>query len=138
MTITVEVTPDLERELQRAAQQAGLAPDAYILRLLENDLQTRPTSATIPGQLPPNETELLQRINASLSTIEWQRYQTLLAKRQAETLSTEEQAELIALSDQIETANANRMQALAQLAHLRQTTLGALIAQLGLKPVAHV
>lgn len=138
MTITVEVTPDLERELQRAAQQAGLAPDAYILRLLEDNLQTRQSSASVPGQLPAEETELLQRVNASLSTIEWQRYQTLLAKRQAETLTADEQAELINLSDQMETANANRMQALAQLAHLRQTTLSALITQLGLKPVAHV
>ncbi len=77
---------------------------------------------------------LLQQINASLSAIEWERYRALLAKRDTETLIASEQAELIALSDQIEAANVRRMQAVAELAQIRNTTLPALVTSLGLSP----
>jgi len=38
MTITLEITPELEEVLRRRAQRAGLPPDGYILKLLRERL----------------------------------------------------------------------------------------------------
>ena len=127
MTLTLHITPDLEHELYRRAAQAGLAPNTYAERLLQNGLRA----------LARPEAELLQRINQSLSPQAWQRYETLLARRQAETLTPDEQIELIALSDQLEALNARRIEALTELAQLRGTSVPALMAQLGLTPRAY-
>lgn len=128
MTINLNVTPELERKLKQVARQMGLAPDTYIMRLLQQDLQTHAS----PPRLSPEESKLLKKINASLSAIEWEHYHLLQEKRDAETLSAQEQAELIALSDQIENANVRRMQAIAELARVRKTTVPALVETLGL------
>ncbi len=120
----------MERKLKQAASQIGLSPDSYIVRLLQQELQARATS----GRLSAEETDLLQRINTSLSAVEWERYRALLAKRDAESLSDKEQVELIALSDQIETANVHRMEAVAELARVRKVTVSELMTTLGLSP----
>jgi hypothetical protein len=127
MTLTLNITPELEHELQRRAAQAGLAPSAYAERLLQNGLRalTRP------------EAELMQRINQSLSPEAWSRYETLLAQRQAETLTQAAQTELIALSDELEALNAQRLEALTELAKLRGVAVPALMAELGLSPHRH-
>jgi hypothetical protein len=44
---------------------------------------------------------------------------------------------LIALSNQIEETNAQRIQDIAELADLRQTTAPALMSELGLKPFSY-
>lgn len=134
MTITLEVTPELERALYQAADHAGVAPDAYILNLLRQNL--KPSSLRQP-QMSATEAALLQQINFSLSQIGWQRYHELQGKRMAETLTPAEQTELIALSDEIEAANVQRIEKLAQLAQIRQTTVRALINELGLQSAAY-
>ncbi len=130
MNVTLNVPPEMERKLKQAASQIGLSPDSYIVRLLQQELQAR----TTPARLSLEETELLQRINSSLSTLAWERYHALLGKRDAENLNEEEQAELIALSDQIEEANVRRMEAVAELARVRKVTVPELISTLGLTP----
>jgi hypothetical protein len=69
-----------------------------------------------------------------MSAITWARYHDLIARRQAATLTSEEQQELITLTDVIEMANVARIAAAAELAHLRNTTLDALLRELGLLP----
>ena len=128
MTIQLNVTSELEHQLKNVADQMGLTPDTYILRLLQKDLQTH----AAPARLSPEESKLLKQINASLSAIEWERYRVLLAKRDNEILTASEHTELIALSDQIEEANARRMEAVAELARVRKTTVPALVENLGL------
>lgn len=130
MTIQLNVTSELERQLNKVAKQMGLTPDGYIMRLLQNELQQH----AAPARLSPEESVLLQQINASLSGIEWDHYRALLAKRDHETLTASEQAELIALSDQIEEANVRRMKAVAELARARNVAIPALVASLGLSP----
>jgi hypothetical protein len=130
MNVTLTVPPEIERKLKQAASQVGLSPDSYIVRLLQQELQARSTSA----RLSPEETDLLQRINTSLSTVEWERYRTLLTKRDTENLTDKEHAELIALSDKIEEANVRRMEAVAELARVRKTTVPELMSTLGLTP----
>jgi len=138
MTITLEIAPELEQQLQQAAEQAGLAPDAYIVETLREHLMLPGDSLAQhrPGiqHLSSTESDLLLKINHSLAEIGWARYHTLVAKRHAETLTPNEQQELIGLSDQIETANVQRMTYLTELARLRKISLVALIQQLGLKP----
>ena len=133
MALTLEITPELERDLREAADKAGVPPDAYVVALLQQELGRGMLPRGKGNQLSHDEAALLQQINQSLSGFGWQRYHELLDKRRAETLISAEQMELIALSDQIEAANAKRIEALAQLAHLRHTTVDALMTQLGLK-----
>lgn len=76
----------------------------------------------------------MHQINQSLSQIEWERYRELVEKRQAETLSIAEQTELISLSNQIEEANSRRVEYVAELARLRNTTLPGLMKELDFKP----
>lgn len=52
-------------------------------------------------------------------------------------MTPEEQKELIMLTDQIEEANVQRIKYVAELARLQNTTLPALMRQLGLKPTTH-
>ena len=130
MTLEIEMTPELEQQLQQAAEKAGVTPDAYIVRLLQQNL--KPTQ-----KLPDNEVELLQRIDRSLSHIEWQRYSDLLSKRDAQTLTPTEHNELIAISEQIELANAHRIEALGQLSRILNTSINDLIAELGLGQIVY-
>ena len=137
MTILIDMPPELESQLRRAAALAGLAPDAYIVQTLHEQLTPQQSSPANGERLTHTEAQLLIDINQSLADIPWPRYHLLVAKRQAETLTSEEQQELIALSDAIENANVQRMKYVAELARLRNTTVAALIEALGLKPVPH-
>ena len=67
----------------------------------------------------------------------WDEYHVLIAQRQAETLTTDEHHRLIEISDQIEALNAGRIQALVQLAALRQQSLENVMDDLGIKPVVY-
>lgn len=137
MAIVIDLAPDLENQIRQAAAQEGLSPDAYILESITERLhQTQPQPSRVK-RLSKIEASLLQKINYSLSQIEWMRYRELIAKRQAETLTSEEQTALIAFSDRIEEANVKRIQYLAELAQLRGTTIRTLLEELGLKRVVY-
>ena len=84
--------------------------------------------------LPPRETELLAKINQSLPEWDARRYQALMGKRRAETLTPEEHRELLRLTDAAEIIQAERIQHLTELARIRATTLDALMEELGLYP----
>lgn len=129
MTITIEVNPELERQLKQAAAQAGLSLNDYVLQSITQRLPRKRIKVRRAPQLSPRESELLQAINRSLSQVQWERYHDLVAQRQAETLTPEEQVELIAISDRIEEANAARIEYVAELARLRSTTLPALMKE---------
>lgn len=137
MTITIEINPEIERQLQYAAARAGVAPETYVLGLLQQDLRRATEDRKVDRNLPRQEAVLLRKINRSLSQIQWERYDQLLAKRRIEALTPEELDELISLSDQIETANVRRIKYLTELARLRNTTVSALIAELGITPRNH-
>jgi hypothetical protein len=84
--------------------------------------------------LAPEETSLLNRINQGLPPEQHTRYQELIAKRQAQTLTPEEHHELLQLTDQTELLEADRAAALVDLAQLRQVSLDHLMRDLGLLP----
>ncbi len=89
-----------------------------------------PTSTTV-------EAELLEQVNIGLSQNTWERYHTLIAERQAETLTKAEQTELVIISEQIEQANVRRIQALINLSEHRGVSLETLMANLGIETLAY-
>ena len=85
-------------------------------------------------QFSQEEAELLEKINQDLPPDVQRRYDELTAKRRAETLTPEEYKELLALIDCNEHADAERLQALTELAQLRHVQVISLIAELGIRP----
>lgn len=147
MTLVLEINPELEKQIRRAAADAGVPPDRYVLESVLERLSRSEQAQSNKGhvhvhqnnvkRLSPAEARLLEKINQSLSQIQWERYRALVARRQAGSLTPDEQDELISLSDQIEEANVKRIQYVAELAEVQHTTLPALMKKLGLKPVAY-
>ncbi len=125
-TINLTLSPELEQRLRTEAFKQGLEPDLYILNALQERLQrSLPTSQ-------PTKADLLLQINIGFSEQTWEQYHTLIAKRRAETLSPEEHGQLIQLSNRLESLNVARIQALIQLANLRNQTLEDLMQNLGI------
>ena len=129
MTLTLEISPELEEALCRTAERAGLPPDQYALDAIEGRLAR---DRDLPPHLPHAEAKLLQRINEGLPEATWARYHALKQKRDAETLTPEEHAELIRLVNEVEIWNARRLEAVAELAKLRGVRFPDLVKQLGL------
>ena len=134
MTLTLEISSELEEALRATAERAGLAPDRYVLDLLRERLT--PTNGG-PTGLPRMEAELLEQINEGLPEATWTRYHELQAKRNAETLTDAEHAELIRLVNEVEIWNARRLEAVAELARLRGVRFPDLVRELGLGAPAH-
>ncbi len=84
--------------------------------------------------LPRRESELLMKINQYLSEDLQARFDELVAKRQDESLTPEEHNELLRLIEQVESIDAARIEALAELAQLRGVSVDELMDQLGIEP----
>ena len=87
--------------------------------------------------LPRAESELLLKINQGASPDVQKRYGELIAKRRAETLTPDEYNELLRLTEQTEALEARRVEYLAELARLRNTTLAALMKDFGIRKPAY-
>ena len=135
MIITLEIPPEFEAHLRKEAQKADLDTDEYIINMLREHLQKDQDQTPY---LSSTESELLGKINLGLSPESWQRYRKLIDKCLAETLTNAEQAELIQLSDQIEKANAKRMEHLVELARLRGKSLQEVMKDLGIESKLYV
>lgn len=132
--ITLDLSPELEAQLRAEAAKQGLDPQRYILETLHTRLATNQTPT---NYLPTAEADLLQRINLGLSNEMWDEYYILIDKRQAETLTANEHHRLLEISDHIEALNVSRIQALVQLAGLRQQSLENVMDELGIKSIIH-
>ncbi|MFZ0546499.1 MAG: hypothetical protein WAM60_13725 [Candidatus Promineifilaceae bacterium] len=84
------------------------------------------------------ETELFQYINQWLTPEEQLQREELQQKLEDETLTELEHKRLIQLNEKAEWLNARRIEALAQLAALRQTTLPQLMYTMGFETSADV
>ncbi len=123
--ITLNLSPELEQELRTEAAKQGLEPDRYIIHALQERLQAK-------SAIEATESDLLKKINIGFPAETWAQYHTLIAKRQTETLTPREYERLIQLSDRLEKLNVVRIQALIQLAKLRNQTLHDLMQTLGI------
>ncbi len=130
---TVQVKTELPfDELLKAVEQLSL-PDLEKLMSQVIALQAQRKAPS----LSKDETELLLKINQGLPDDVQRRFDELVAKRQAETLTPDEHQELLHLIDQIEKSDAKRVQYLAELARLRGISLTTLMDQLGIHPPAY-
>jgi hypothetical protein len=127
MTVILDLSPDLEARLRDRATAQGVDPAAYAVEVL-NDALGRAGAATREG-------ELLRRLDLGLSPEAWARYRSLVTKRRDESISEPELTELISLTDQIESANARRLEAVTELSRLRGKSLQETFDELGLGPV---
>jgi hypothetical protein len=87
--------------------------------------------------VPQREVELLQQISNYLSPAVRTRYHELNVKLHNETITETEHQEFLVLVDQIEVADAKRLQHLIELAQLRGVPLATLMTQLGLGVSSH-
>jgi len=88
--------------------------------------------------LPEAEAQLLLKVNQGIPAELHAHYQILRQKRESETLTDAEHDTLIQLSNQIEQIGAQRLEALANLAQLRQVSLLDLMEALGIQPLTYV
>ena len=136
MALTVGITPELESQVREQAKQRGLEAGEYIVNVLQEHL--RKLQNHPPASLPEGEARLIEQINEGFPPELWRRYNELVDKRRAENLTAGEQTELISLSDQVEELSTRRLEFLAELARLRQTSLAELMQQLGITTPQYV
>ncbi|MEL6491903.1 MAG: STAS/SEC14 domain-containing protein [Cyanobacteria bacterium J06621_3] len=120
-------------ELIRAANQLN---ETELDRFLQQVVTLR-TQRKV-GVLSVEEAQLLDKINQPIPMTLQERYQRLRTKREDESLTSKEHSQLIELSKQIEQLGAERLEALATLAQLRQVSLPELMSQLGLESASYV
>jgi hypothetical protein len=130
MSITIQLSPELEEKLRQFAAETGLDIDQYVVELLKKQLQPGPSAVLSKEE---RERDLLEKINLGISPATWKRYNYLKLLRDKEQLDPEEHAELIPISDQIEEANAARIKYVVELAQLRQASLEDVVRSLGLQ-----
>ena len=103
--------------------------------------QPTPTKTSPAGVRPDGDggrdAEILGRIHQRFPEGSGHRYDALVAKRRAESLTPDEHAELLDLTDQVESWEARRVEALVELSRLRGTTLGHLMEELGIAAPSH-
>ena len=122
MIITLELPPEMERQLQRAARTQGKDIAAFLLENVQRQLRQ--------DVLPETEANLLLAINAPITTeIRIQR-DALLALQKQRELTEAEQETLTQLIDTVEIANAKRWQSLAELAERRGLSLAEIAQEL--------
>ena len=122
MNITLDVSPELEGQLQQAAQSQGIDVTTYLLDSARLRLR--------PDVLPEAEASLLQTINAPLAPEARTERNALLKEEAQRQLTEEEQAALVNSIDAVEVANAQRWQALVALACLRKLSLAEIARDL--------
>lgn len=80
------------------------------------------------------EAALLQQLDLDIPLEKWTLYLDLKEKRQKETITNDEYEVLISLTNDVEMANAKRINALAELSQIRNIPIRILMKQLDLKP----
>ena len=111
MTITLDLSPELEEQAQKAARAEGKDVAAFLLDSLRLRLRH--------DVLPESESNLLLEINAPLAPEARQQRDALLAAQQQRKLTSAEQETLTGLIDTVELANAARWQRIAEPAQQR-------------------
>lgn len=134
MALTIELPSNIEQQLLKGATQKGISLENYLVQLLSSATKAQKKQAK---NKPLSETELLQKINLSitLTEAEWLIYRRLVALRKAELLTETEYHQLIELGEKIEQDNVNRLRYLVALAQLRQVSLDKVMDDLGIFPV---
>jgi hypothetical protein len=130
---TIHVRAEISRDaLLRAIEQLSSSELDQLMAELRNLRAVRGHS-----RLTEAESTLLTRINEALPSELDRRYSELIGRRQEELLTTEEHEELLRLTDEVERIEADRVQALAELANVRGVSLSTVMRDLGIPAPAH-
>ena len=111
MGLTIELPPDWEANLQRAARRHGKDVQQVVGDGVEQRFRQ--------NVLPESESRLLKIINAHLAPESWRKRDALLALQAQRPLAAPESNALMEATDSVETANALRWQVIAELANRR-------------------
>jgi len=131
MTAT-QVSSTATRKLLHEAENLSLPElEQFVSQLMVLQARRRAKS------LSPLETDLLMKINQRLTPEKQVRYDELVSRRRDDQLTPEERDELLHLIEQIETADAQRVEHLIALANLRGVSLRELMTELGIKPLPY-
>ena len=128
-TVKIEAQISALDLLQAVQQLSQSELEQFLQQVLQFHAQK------IAPSLSTKESELLIKINQNLPQELGDLYQTLLEKRDRETLTESEYQQLLESTEQVEKYQAQRLEYLTQLAQIRQLSLTNLIAQMGLKPI---
>ena len=131
MSMTIEISTELEPILKAEAGKAGLDPTAYTQQLLRASLPAK--KQTSPA-MSAAESRLLNQINQGLSAEELDHYHALIGKRQDETITSNDLRELEAKTHRLEFLQAQRLNRLVKLAALRNLPLPELMTRLEIQP----
>lgn len=128
--------PTIQVEAHLSTQELFVAIEQLSLSELESILDKANIlrASRIASILSQSETTLLQKINQPLPETIMLRFAALRKQQENEPLTPEAEAELVDLINQIETAEAERIQNLAELAQLRGQSLVELMDELEIKP----
>jgi hypothetical protein len=91
----------------------------------------------IPHDLNEEENKLLKQINVGLLSTKQMRFNLLIARRDARTITENEHSELLKLTDDIERNDVIRLKKMAKLADLKGITLPDVVRIYGLTPYQH-
>lgn len=125
---TIHLRAEISRDalLEAVEQLSPPELDQFVAEVLQ--LRSRRG----PGRLDATESALLTRINQGLSEGLEGRYNELIERRRAESLTSEEHRELLRLTAEAERIEGDRLAALAELARIRGIPLRALMDDLGI------
>jgi hypothetical protein len=83
------------------------------------------------------ESELLLKINAGYPDVVSKRFEQLLTKKEQQVLTTLEQQELVEITEQFEAFDAKKLEALLELAQLRDVSLDELLKHMTQPSASH-
>ena len=127
-TISVQSEVSLDAMIRGVEQLSTPDLEQLVDRVLTIRARRRAPS------LSRKETELLRKVNQGLPVGTQQRFDELAAKRRTETLNPDEHQELLQVLDQIEQYDVKRLEALAELAQVRNVSIRVLMKDLGIHP----
>lgn len=122
MTITLDLSPDMEEQAQKAAKAQGKDLAGFLIDSLRQRLRH--------DVLPEAESSLLLEINAPLAPEARRQRDGLLALQTQRDLTPAEQDSLANLIDAVELASAKRWQRIAELAERRGLSLAEITREL--------
>lgn len=132
LTLQPTTQPSYHRLLNTVEQLNSLELQQFLLQVLVLQAQHQVSGGVY------REVELLLKIHQDLPSGLQSRYQELLTKRQAETLTPTEYAELLQCTEQVEQWEAQRVEYLTELARWRRISLDQLLQELNFPSPAYV
>ncbi len=128
MTLTLELTPEQEQQLEAEARRRNMDAAGYARARLFDEATQEP--ATRAPRLSRRETELRETISFRRPSAQQARFDFLVTRRRAEKITEEELAELLTMTDQSERQGAERVRAIIELAQLKRVSLDEMLRQL--------